>query len=202
MTKLYAGAAALALSAIIGGTALYTMLQTPHDCGGNSVAGGSAAIGGPFELVAPDGVVVTDVDVIDRPALVYFGYTFCPDVCPFDVARNALAIDILDEQGLDVRPVFISVDPDRDTPEVMGIYAENMHPKMVALTGSPEQVKVAAQAYKAYYAKGPAEDEFYLVDHSAFTYLMFPETGYATHFGRNATPEEMAEQTACFIKAS
>ena len=77
-----------------------------------------------------------------------------------------------------------------------------MHPKMVALTGSPEQVKVAAQAYKAYYAKGPAEDEFYLVDHSAFTYLMFPETGYATHFGRNATPEEMAEQTACFIKAS
>lgn len=199
MSKLYAGLSALALAAIIGGTALYTSLQAPSNCGGNSVAGGSAAIGGPFELLAPDGTLVTENDVIDRPALVYFGYTFCPDVCPFDVARNVLAVDILQEQGLDVRPVFISVDPDRDTLEVMAQYADDMHPKMLALTGSAEQVKTAALAYKVYYAKGSGEGEFYLMDHSTFTYLMLPEAGLATYFGRDATPEEIAEQTACLL---
>lgn len=202
MSKLYAGTAALALAAIIGGTALYTTLSRPPSCGGNAVAGGSAAIGGPFELMAPDGSLVTEADVIDRPALVYFGYTFCPDVCPFDVARNVLAVDILDEQGIDVRPVFISIDPERDTPDVMGQYAEDMHPKMMALTGSADQVKTAAQAYKAYYAKGSGEGEFYLMDHSTFTYLMLPDTGLATYFGRDTTPEQMAEQAACLIGAS
>ena len=194
MSKLYAGVAALALAAIIGGTALYTLLSTPNSCGGNAVAGGFDAIGGPFELVAPDGSIVTEADVIDRPALVYFGYTFCPDVCPFDVARNALAVDI--------RPVFITIDPQRDTREVMAQYAADMHPKMVALTGSAEQVKAAAQAYKAYYAKGSGEGEFYLMDHSTFTYLMLPGVGLATYFGRDATPEQMAQQAACLIEAS
>lgn len=202
MSKLYAGIAALFLAAIIGGTALYTMVRAPNDCGGNSVAGGSAAIGGPFELVAPDGSIVTEKGVIDRPSLVYFGYTFCPDVCPFDVARNALAVDILEEQGIDVRPVFISIDPERDTPEVMGQYATDMHPKMIALTGSAEQVKAAAQAYKVYYAKGSGEGDFYLMDHSTFTYLMLPGSGLATYFGRDDTPEEMAAQTACLVAGS
>ena len=199
MSKLYAGISALVLAAIIGGTALYTTLQRPDDCGGNSVEGGSAAIGGPFELVAPDGIIVREPDVIDRPALVYFGYTFCPDVCPFDVARNVLAVDLLDEQGIDVRSVFISIDPERDTPEVMAKYAQDMHPKMMTLTGSAEQVKSAAQAYKVYYAKGSGEGEFYLMDHSTFTYLMLPETGLATYFGRDATPEDIAQRTACHV---
>lgn len=202
MSKLYAGLAALALAAIIGGTALYTSLTASNNCGGNAVAGGSDAIGGPFELIASDGSAVTETDVIDRPALVYFGYTFCPDVCPFDVARNVLAVDILEEQGIEVRPVFISIDPERDTPEVMAQYAEDMHPRMMALTGSADQIRGAAQAYKAYYAKGSGEGEFYLMDHSTFTYLMLPGTGLATYFGRDTTPEEMAEQTSCLIEAS
>jgi protein SCO1/2 len=202
MTKLYAGIAALALAAIIGGTALVTVLKTPESCGGNAIAGGSAAIGGPFELIGADGQAITDASVIDRPALVYFGYTFCPDVCPFDVARNVLAVDILEEQGIEVRPVFISIDPERDTPEVMAGYAADMHPRMMALTGSPDQVKAAAQAYKVYYAKGPGEGDFYLMDHSTFTYLMLPGKGLATYFGRDTSPEEMAEQTACLIAAS
>lgn len=202
MSRLHAGIAALFLAAIIGGTALYTFLAAPTSCGENAIAGGSAAIGGPFELVAPDGSLVTEADVIDRPALIYFGYTFCPDVCPFDVARNALAIDILDEQGFDVLPVFVSIDPARDTPEVMAQYAEDMHPKMVALTGSDAQVKAAAQAYKVYYAKGTGEGEFYLMDHSTFTYLMLPGKGLAAYFNRTATPEAIAEQTACLITTS
>lgn len=202
MSKVYVGLVALALSALIGATALYTLLARGPSCGGNAVAGGGAAIGGPFELIAPDGGVISQAEVIDRPALVYFGYTFCPDVCPFDVARNVLAVDILEEQGIEVRPVFISIDPERDTPEVMAQYARDMHPRMMALTGSADQVRNAAQAYKVYYAKGAGEGEFYLMDHSTFTYLMLPDTGLATYFSRSATPEEMAEQTACHIAAS
>lgn len=194
MTKLYAGVAALALAAIIGSTALWTSLADT-ECGVSTMAG--ATIGGPFELLNSDGALITDKEVIDRPTLVYFGYAFCPDVCPFDVARNALAVDIMEENGLDARPVFISIDPARDTPEAMASYAEDMHPKMLALTGSDEQIKAAAQAYKVYYAKGEGEGDFYLMDHSTFTYLMMPDTGLATFFKRDDTAEGIAEKTAC-----
>ncbi len=201
-TRLYAGLGAVALATMIGGTAVWTTLGQEHDCGGNSVAGGSAAIGGPFELLNGAGQSVTESDVIDGATLVYFGYTFCPDVCPFDVARNVLAVDILEEQGLDVTPVFISIDPQRDTPDVVASYAEDMHPKMIGLTGSEAQVKAASQAYKTFYSKGEGEGDFYLMNHSTFTYLMFPETGLATYFSREASPEDMASQTACHINAS
>ncbi|MXQ08225.1 SCO family protein [Alphaproteobacteria bacterium GH1-50] len=199
MTKFAASASALAIVALIGATAAYTYLRPLPDCGGNSVAGGSAAIGGPFELLNGAGETVTEADIIDGPTLVYFGYTFCPDVCPFDVARNVLAVDLLDEMGHDVTPVFITIDPARDTVEIMDQYARDMHPKMIALTGSDEQVRAAAQEYRVYYAKGSGEGDFYLMDHSTFTYLMFPETGLATYFGRTATPEEMAGEIACHI---
>lgn len=200
MSKIAAMTSAAAIAAILGATAAYTYLRPMPDCGGNSVAGGSAAIGGPFELLDGAGRLVTDAEVIDGPTLVYFGYTFCPDVCPFDVARNAIAVDILDEMGHDVTPVFITVDPQRDTVEIVAEYATDMHPKMIALTGSDEQVREAAQQYRVFYAKGSGEGDFYLMDHSTFTYLMFPDTGLATYFGRTATPEEMAEETACHIR--
>lgn len=202
MNRVYVGATSAVLAVLIGGAALWTTLNEEDTCGGNAVAGGNIAIGGPFELLNGAGELVTDQDVIDGPTLVYFGYTFCPDVCPFDVARNVIAVDILEEQGLDVTPVFISIDPERDTPDIVAQYAQDMHPKMIALTGSPEQVKTASQAYKTYYARGTGEGEFYLMDHSTFTYLMFPETGLASYFGRDVSPEEMAEQTACHIAAS
>lgn len=208
MTKLYAGLAVGAVVAALGGMLAYTMLAAPDDqyaqCRASSVAGGTAAIGGPFTLVTDEGETVTDVDVITGPTLIYFGYTFCPDVCPFDVARNAIAIDILDDQGYDVLPVFITIDPERDTPEQVGAFSENMHPRMLGLTGSPEQVRVASQAYRTYYAKQEAEegDEFYLVDHSTFSYLMFPESGLAEFYRRDLSPQDMAESIACFVDAT
>lgn len=201
MNRVYVGATSAVLAVAIGGAAVWTALNQENSCGGNAIAGGNAAIGGPFELLNGDGTLVTDRDVIDGPTLVYFGYTFCPDVCPFDVARNVIAVDILAEQGLDVTPVFISIDPERDTPEIVAQYAADMHPDMIGLTGSPEQVKAASQAYKTYYARGTGEGEFYLMDHSTFTYLMLPETGLASYFGRDVQPDAMAEQTACHIAA-
>ena len=202
MMKVYSGMAMLAVAAVIGGSYAYTVIRTETACNAGAVAGGGAAIGGPFELVNAAGETVTDKDVIDGPTLIYFGYTFCPDVCPLDAARNALAVDVLAEQGYDVTPVFISIDPERDTPEIVGDFAYNLHPDMIGLTGSPEQVKAASQAYRTYYARGTGDDDYYLVDHSTFSYLMFPDTGLADYYDRNATPEEIAERASCLIDAA
>ncbi|MEP2474808.1 SCO family protein [Roseobacter sp.] len=169
-------------------------------CSGSQVAGGEATIGGPFELVNGDGVTVTDQDVITEPTLIYFGYTFCPDVCPIDTARNAEAIDILADQNMSVTPVFISIDPQRDTPEVVGDFAENLHERMIGLTGSPEQVKAASAAYRTFYKAHEAEDEYYLVDHSTFSYLVLPEKGFVEFFRREATAQDVADTVACFVE--
>ncbi|MEN8742509.1 MAG: SCO family protein, partial [Phaeobacter gallaeciensis] len=182
MTRLYALLAALFIAALAGGTWFLTRPGDSDDkfaqCRSSKIAGGADTIGGPFELVNSKGETVTDKDVIAEPSLLYFGYTFCPDVCPLDVSRNAEAIDVLDERGYSVTPVFISIDPDRDTPEVVGDFAYNMHEKMIGLTGSAEQVKAASQAYKTYYKKQDGDEDYYLVDHSTFAYLVLPEDGF------------------------
>lgn len=201
MTKTYAIVAFAVLIASLAGTFAYTQFVggTRAQCANGAVAGD---IGGPFTLVDSSGVTVTDKDVITKPTLVYFGYTFCPDVCPFDVARNAIAIDILDEMGIDATPVFISIDPDRDTPEQVGNFAANMHPKMIGLTGSAEQVDAASKAYKTYYRKQDGDDDYYLVDHSTFTYLMSSQGEFLDFFRRDVSPEDMAERVACFATQS
>jgi protein SCO1/2 len=194
---------AIFLAAIIVGS--WLLLRGPTgperfaQCRASTVAGGAGTIGGPFELVNAKGETVTDQDVITQPSLIYFGYTFCPDVCPIDTARNAVAVDILEEEGHMVTPIFITVDPRRDTPDVVGDFAENMHDRMIGLTGSDVQVKAASQAYKTYYKVHPAEDEFYLVDHSTFSYLVLPDHGFVEFFRREATPEQVAKTTACFV---
>jgi protein SCO1/2 len=201
MSKLYAGLAAAAVVGMVGGLFAYGQLAKPDDvfaqCRGGVVGGD---IGGPFTLQNAAGATVTEKDVITKPSLVYFGYTFCPDVCPLDNARNAEAIDILEERGFDVNPVFITVDPARDTPEVVGDFAANLHPKMIGLTGTEEQIKAASQAYKTYYRKQDGDDpDYYLVDHSTFTYLVLPDTGFVDFFKRDETAEQIADRTACFL---
>ena len=169
-------------------------------CGATKIAGDGNQIGGPFELVNGDGETVTDQDVITEPTLIYFGYTFCPDVCPLDTARNAEAVDILTARGMSVTPVFISIDPDRDTPRIVGEFAFNLHEKMIGLTGSPEQVDAASKAYRTYYKAHDKSDEFYLVDHSTFSYLVLPEHGFVEFFRRDVTADAMADRVACFVE--
>lgn len=198
MVKTLAIAAAVAVVAGLG-TTYYVKSIRPDlsSCSGSAVAGD---IGGPFELINQDGDLVTEADVITEPSLVYFGYTFCPDVCPFDVARNADAIDILLERGVSATPVFITIDPERDTVDAVSDYASNMHERMIGLTGSAEQVAAASKAYKTYYkAQYDGTDE-YLVDHSTFTYLMLPEQGFVEFFRRDATAEQIADAVACFAE--
>jgi protein SCO1/2 len=203
MNKIYALTAGGLVVAMLGGLAGFVLLNGPAEhsqCSQSAIAGGD--IGGPFTLINEAGETVTDTDVITEPTLVYFGYTFCPDVCPLDAARNAEAVDILAEQGVSATPVFISVDPSRDTPEVLAEFTDVMHPKMQGLTGSPEQVKAASQAYRTYYKKQPGDPDYYLVDHSTFTYLVLPEKGFVEFFRREHTAEQIAETVACYAAAS
>lgn len=203
MTRTYAFVAVAALVAIIGGLWFGTRMTGSDDqfaqCRGSQIAGGTSQIGGPFELVNAQGETVTDADVLTEPSLLYFGYTFCPDVCPLDTARNAEVVDVLQERGQSLIPVFISIDPQRDTPQVVGDFAENLHERMIGLTGSSEQVKAASQAYKTYYKAHPAEDDYYLVDHSTFSYLVLPEHGFVEFFRRDTSSEQMADQIGCFL---
>lgn len=165
------------------------------------VVGGGAQIGGPFTLTSETGQVVTDKDVIKGPSLVYFGYTYCPDVCPIDSTRNAEATDILATRGYDVTPIFISVDSARDTPEHLRDFTDLMSPKMIGLSGTPAQIDAALKAYRAYYKVQEPGNPNTLIDHSTQTYLMFPDTGFAEFYNRDTTPEEMAKSVACFVDA-
>ena len=207
MTRIYAIVSALVALVFLGGLWVVTGGQDSGDkyahCRKTAVAGG-AQIGGAFTLVDENGATVTDRDVIDQPSLVYFGYTFCPDVCPLDNARNAEAVEILESRGDIVKPVFISIDPQRDTPEILRDFTDNLHPRMVGLTGTPEQVKAASQTYRTYFKKQEPEEgneQFYLVDHSTFTYLVFPDEGFIEFFKRDTTPEALADGVQCFLEA-
>ncbi|PIE14952.1 MAG: SCO family protein [Rhodobacterales bacterium] len=169
-------------------------------CRTNQLALGAGKIGGPFTLVDETGKTVTDKDIITGPTLIYFGYTFCPDICPADNSRNAEAVEILEKQGKIVKPVFISIDPERDTPEAVADFTDMLHDRMIGLTGTPEQVKAASTAYHTFYRKQKDGDpEFYLVDHSTQAYLMFPEYGFIDFFQRPDTAEEVAERISCYM---
>jgi protein SCO1/2 len=171
-----------------------------EECGASAVAGGD--IGGPFELLDKDGNLVTDEDIITEPTLVYFGFTFCPDFCPIDMARNSEAVDILAAQGISATPLFISIDPERDTPEIVGDYAYAFHDKAIGLTGSAEQVKAASTAYRTFYKKDTSGDpEFYLMQHTTFSYLTLPEQGFVEFFRNTASAEEVAKTVSCYANA-
>lgn len=206
MSKTAAFVAAGVVVVALGGTYLATVLLQPQgeeafaQCRGGAVAGD--AIGGPFQLINEDGQLVTDQDVITEPSILYFGYTFCPDVCPLDTMRNAHAVDVLAEDGISTTPIFITIDPARDTPEVVGLFADNFHDKMIGLTGSDEQVAAASRAYRTYYRRGTGDDEFYLMDHSTFSYIVLPEYGFVDFIRREDTPEDVAARVACFAAGS
>jgi cytochrome oxidase Cu insertion factor (SCO1/SenC/PrrC family) len=173
---------------LAGGLGLQYALKT----GGALEGSGAASIGGDFTLVDQNGKTRTAADFRGRLMLLIFGFTYCPDVCPTELQTISEAIDLLGDKGAAVQPVFISVDPERDTPEQLRPYADSFHPRLVALTGSPEQVAQAARAYKVYYNKREQKDGPYLVDHSSFIFLMGRDGKYVMHFSPAATPEQIA----------
>ena len=151
-------------------------------------------IGGPFALTDQNGTRRTDADFRGKMMLVYFGFTYCPDVCPTDLLQIALAVDQLGEAGEMVQPVFITVDPERDTPEHLKQYMALFHPRFVGLTGDAMAIGAAARAYRVYYKKIEWSDRSdYTVDHSAFIYLMGRDGEYLGFFPPGASAERLVE---------
>lgn len=158
-------------------------------------------ITGEFSLVDHTGRPVTDKDYQGSWRLVFFGYTHCPDVCPTTLSTVALVLDQLGDDAASIQPLFVSVDPARDTPAVLAEFVALFHPRLVGLTGTEDQVAAAARAYRAYYAKAPlpgeeavGADGDYAMDHTAYLYLMDPDGLYAKVFSPTDTAETIAGQ--------
>lgn len=166
----------------LGGAALLVLTQGAP--GPNVQTSGKALIGGPFTLIDQTGKTVTDQDFRGRYMLVFFGFTHCPDICPAELQVMSASLDDLGPKGEQVVPIFITLDPERDTQQAMAEYVKNFGSRFVGLTGSPEAIAAAAKAYRVAYSKFQQDKtkSDYSIDHSALVYLMGKDGEYITHF--------------------
>lgn len=156
--------------------------------------GGTPAIGGPFTLTDHNGKKVTDADFKGKPTLIYFGFTYCPDVCPTSLLLMQTAIEQLGKDAdKQVNMVLITIDPERDTPAILKDYVGNFGPTIVGLTGSPDEIATAAKAYRVYYRKVEGKDGApYLMDHSSIFYLLDKRGRFVKHFTHQSKAEDIA----------
>ena len=164
-----------------------------------------ADIGGPFELKGEDGKTYRWSDFDGQYRIVYFGYAYCPDVCPTDVQRMAQGLNLFERQSPElarqIQPIFITVDPARDTQEVVGEFTDAFHPLLLGLTGTPEQVEAAADVFRVYYQKGADQPGGgYLMDHSNFTFLFGPDGAPLATLPTDLGPEAVAEELAKWVR--
>lgn len=194
--------AILGIALVLGIGLTYRLMMM----GTETNSSGAASIGGPFELVNQDGETVTQDDFKGKYMLTYFGYTFCPDVCPTELQVMGTALDMMPQDIADeITPVFFTVDPERDTVEAVAEYVPYFHDRMVGLTGTVEQTTAAAKAFRVYYAKAipegePEDTDTYLMDHSSFVYLMDREGKFVRHFNYGTSPEDMAKGVTEAVK--
>lgn len=190
----WTGLAVLATAALLGTVVLVADRLSPQK---SEQGQGRAAIGGPFSLTDHTGQPVTQDILKGKISLVYFGYSFCPDICPTDLQLIGQALDqMTDEERAEAQALFITIDPERDTAQQLAGYVPLFHPQIRGLTGTTEQIDVAAKAYRAYYKKVSAEEagtSDYLMDHSAFIYLMDRNGTFVRVFGHGVEPAEMLE---------
>ncbi len=184
---------------LAGSAVMLTRAEYGDRRGRGRVSADPTALGGPFSLVDHTGRPVTDQDYRGKFMLVFFGYTMCPDICPTTLLDITTVMEKLGDDAQRVQPLFISVDPERDTPEVLASYLSSFHPQIIGLTGTPQEIHRAATAYKTFYAKFVTEGKDYSIDHSAYVYLMGPDGGYLTHFAFGATSASMTNDIRDFI---
>lgn len=159
-----------------------------------------ALIGGPFNLTNHLNQPVSDKDFRGKHMLIYFGYTYCPDICPMDLQIMADALDILGPQiSEQITPIFVSVDPERDTTDVMAVYVDYFHEDLIGLTGTTDQIEAAKSEYRVYAEKADDTPD-YIVDHTSYTYLMDEEGKFLRHFNHAEDPEAMAEKITALIQ--
>lgn len=189
------GAAAFAAALASGVTAWAEGTATPSAAElMDALMWNRGPIGGPFNLIDQDGRQRTDAQFRGKFLLLYFGYTYCPDICPTDLMAITSAINILGTAGNEVQPIFITVDPERDTVKQLADYVSSFHPRLIGLTGAARDIRKVALAYKVYYAKVEAEHgEPYAIDHTGFIYLVGRDGKYLGFFPPGTTPERMVE---------
>lgn len=160
-------------------------------------------VGGPFELVDQNGAQVTQASFLGKPVLLYFGYATCPDVCPLDLAKMAsIARRIHADTGVDVTPVFVTIDPERDTPEKLKRYVGFFGKDFVGLTGTPEQIAAIGDEYHVYYKKVPAANGGYMMDHSTMLFLLGADGGYLDHYGRALSVDEILARAVAKLNSA
>ncbi|MFZ3034546.1 MAG: SCO family protein [Parvibaculum sp.] len=169
---------------------------------GQASGTGTPSIGGPFTMTDQTGRRVTDKDFAGKYMLIYFGFTFCPDVCPTELQVMSGALDELGANAARVQPIFVTVDPERDTPEVLARYVKQFNPRLIGLTGSAQDIAAIAKEYRVYYekVKDDSSSDDYSMDHSSIIYLMGPDGGFLSFFPPGTSPEKMAEKIKTFIK--
>ncbi len=168
-------------------------VAVPSAGGGGLQMPGGLSLGGPFSLTDQTGKAVTERDYAGRWLLVFFGFTFCPDVCPTELGTMAAALDAMGEEGAAVTPVMITIDPERDTVAAMADYVPRFHPRLQGLTGTPEQIAAVARSYRVYFSRVQRpEMTDYLMDHSSFMYLVGPDGRVRSLFRPEMTPEQIA----------
>lgn len=157
------------------------------------VTSGKALIGGPFSLLDHDGKAVSERDFAGRPMLIMFGFTHCPDICPSGLQLMAAALDKLGDQARNLTPVFITLDPERDTPAKLKEYVTSFHPAIRGLTGSVAEVAAVAKAYRVYFKKVPLQSgDGYTIDHSSFFYIMDRKGEFFAHVPHGANPDALS----------
>lgn len=188
------------LSTIIAAISLYILvaIELPDKplAGQGGAPTEEVLIGGDFTLTDHNGEKFSSEQMKGRLSLVYFGFTFCPDICPTSLQKLTNVISTLDKYQIDLLPIFITVDPTRDTPELLKEYLGHFHPKFIGLTGTEEEIREVADLYKVFYAKaedGKQNSSEYMIDHSSFVYLMDEDGKYLKHFYMSTPAEEIIE---------
>jgi protein SCO1/2 len=183
-----------ALAAVLVLPSVRERLLTPV----KTISVGRALVGGPFTLTDQTGKRVSDTDFRGRFMLVTFGFTFCPDVCPSELQLIAAALDRLGADAQRIVPLFITVDPERDTPSQLGSYVASFYPRLIGLTGSAAEIAAVTKDYRVYVRKAPDSKSTagYTMDHSALMYLMGPDGLYRAHFTPGMGVEALAQRLA------
>ncbi len=181
---------------LVATISLYLLLsiETPSKplAGEGGTGDANIEIGGDFELINQDGNVFNSNSLKGRLSLIYFGFTYCPDICPTSLQKIMEVIDALEKYKIDIKFVFITIDPHRDTCNILKNYLQNFNEKFIGLTGSDDQIKKVANQFKVYYAK-VGDDENYMIDHSSFIYLMDRQGKYIKHFYLNSSSQEIVD---------
>ena len=177
---------------------IYTHISESGSC--NKSTNFINGLGGPIDLIDKNETTFSLEKQNAYLSLLYFGYSYCPDICPYDLERNAYVKDIMDEQQFDINLVFITLDPSRDTTERLKDFSEYIHKSMIALTGSNDQIETLKKAYGVFGKSNKVdyEDQSYLVDHSTFSYLVNKDGEVLSYFNRRESPEKISEKIICF----